>query len=246
MIIVPDDPGQEQLNDMLEVAVAKVFDGDGFLANIWHPMRKRWIERVPFRFAFIDAPEMGQPFGQESQASLQKLIGGKSLRLDPIGKESQGYMPIDQHKRMLCMGYLIEELQVGPVEYYLDGRCESGSARFTRSVTRNIEIEMVVNGFAWVLPQYSFEREAEYFEAQDNARQGRRGLWSLDHPEPPWKFKQKQKKQEAENRDQLSLFSRTCATEGCDGHLVERESSRGKFLGCSNFPRCRFSRKHDG
>lgn len=240
-MIAPDDPGHEQLSEMLEVRVLKVFDGDGFLASVWHPMQERWIERVPFRFAFIDAPEMGQAFGDESQAFLQRLIGGKALHLDPIGKESQGYLPIDQHKRMLCMGYLTEEMQVGQVEYYLNGRCETGSARFARSVTRNVELEMIVNGFAWVLPQYSFEREADYFEAQENARQARRGLWALDDPEPPWKFKQRQKRQEASNRDQLGLFSKRCGAEGCKGHLVERNGPRGVFLGCSNFPRCRFS-----
>ncbi len=33
-----------------------------------------------------------------------------------------------------------------------------------------------------------------------------------------------------------------CEREGCDGHLVFRHGKRGPFLGCSNFPRCRFTR----
>lgn len=240
-MIAPDDPGQEHLNEMLEARVLKVFDGDGFLADVWHPMREAWIERVPFRFAFIDAPEMRQPFGNESQAFLDQLIGGKILRLDPIGKESQGYLPIDQHKRMLCMGYLTEEMPVGRVEYYLDGRSETGSARFARSVTRNVELEMIVNGFAWVLEQYAFDREEEYFQAQENAQRARRGLWSQDKPEPPWVFKQRQKRRRKADQGQMGLFAKKCGAEGCDGHLVEREGPRGVFLGCSSFPRCRFS-----
>ncbi|TWJ09799.1 thermonuclease family protein [Altererythrobacter ishigakiensis] len=243
-MIVPDDPGQEQLNDMLSAKVIKVFDGDGFLANVWHPLRERWIERVSFRFAFIDAPETGQEYGSESQTFLEQLIGGRTLRLDPIGKQSQGYLPIDQHKRMLCMGYLTEEMQVGRVEYYFDGKCTSGLARVARPVTRNVELEMIVNGFAWVLPQYAFDREEEYFRAQENAREARRGLWALENPEPPWTFKQKKKRQKILHRDQLGLFSAKCEIDGCDGHLVERESSRGKFFGCSNFPACRFSREN--
>ena len=244
LIIAPDDPGSVELDQMLEATVTRVFDGDGFMANVWHPAQDRWIERVPFRFAFIDAPETGQAFGSESQSFLEHLVGGKTLRLDPIGKKSQGYLPIDEHKRMLCMGYLTEEMQVGRVEYYHEGKCAIGAVRKSRAVTRNIEIEMIVNGFAWVLPQYVFDEEDRYFEAQDNAQRARRGLWEVDNPEPPWKFKQRQKnhkRKEAEYRDQLGLFSQTCGAEGCDGHLVERQGSRGSFLGCSNFPSCRFS-----
>lgn len=67
MIIVPDDPGPAAPDEVLEATVTKVFDGDGFLARVWHPYRQAWVERVPFRFAFIDAPEMEQPFGPEAR-----------------------------------------------------------------------------------------------------------------------------------------------------------------------------------
>ncbi len=33
-----------------------------------------------------------------------------------------------------------------------------------------------------------------------------------------------------------------CEKEDCDGHLVLRHGRRGPFLGCSNFPKCRFTR----
>ncbi|MFL0670786.1 MAG: thermonuclease family protein [Erythrobacter sp.] len=87
MIIVPDDPGPAGPDDVFKAAVRKVFDGDGFLASVWHPYRQAWVERVPFRFAFIDAPEMEQPFGQEAKDFLAGLIADKELRLDPVGKE---------------------------------------------------------------------------------------------------------------------------------------------------------------
>lgn len=206
MIIVPDDPGFATSEQVLEARVIKVFDGDGFLANVWHPYRNAWVERVPFRFAFIDAPEMGQPFGQESKDFLQVLIGQKSLRLDPIGKASTGYMPIDPYKRMLCMGYLTEQMQVGGVEYYLDGKCGAGTVKAARPVTRNIELEMVVNGWAWVVEQWTFDREDEYFEAQDDAQRNRRGLWAIDNPEPPWTFKRRQNRQKQAHKNQGRLL----------------------------------------
>jgi endonuclease YncB( thermonuclease family) len=51
------------MSETFEAKVQKVFDGDGFLASVWNPLRRKWVERVPFRFAFIDAPEMGQLHG---------------------------------------------------------------------------------------------------------------------------------------------------------------------------------------
>ena len=205
MIIAPDDPGLATPEEVLKAIVVKVFDGDGFLANVWHPFREIWVKRVPFRFAFIDAPEMEQPFGPESQDLLSGLIAGRTLRLDLIGKESTGGMPIDQYKRMLCMGFLTGQMEAGRIDYYLNGKCGVVSVKRARLVTRNVELEMVVNGWAWVLEQYSFDREDEYFAAQHDAQQNRRGLWAADQPEPPWKFKQRQKrrKRAAERQGRL-------------------------------------------
>ncbi|GBH28803.1 thermonuclease family protein [Sphingobium xenophagum] len=194
MIIVPDDPGPAGPDEVLKAAVRRVFDGDGFLANVWHPYRQAWVERVPFRFAFIDAPEMEQPFGPEAREFLVGLIADKELRLDPVGKESTGYMPIDPYKRVLCMAFLTEQMDVGTVDYYHEGKRGAGSVKQARPVMRNIELEMIVNGWAWVTEQYAFDRETEYFEAQDDARRDRRGLWAMDNPEPPWTFKRRQRR----------------------------------------------------
>lgn len=206
MIIVPDDPGPATSDEALKAAVVKIFDGDGFLANVWHPIRATWVERVPFRFAFIDAPEMEQPFGQESKDFLSGLIARKSLRLDPIGKESTGYMPIDPYKRMLCMAFLTDQMEVGRIEYYRNGKCGAGTVKKPRPVTRNIELEMIVNGWAWVTEQYAFDREAEYFEAQNDAKRNRRGLWAMDNPEPPWNFKRRQKRRSQASNGQGRLI----------------------------------------
>lgn len=206
MIIVPGDPNPETLDEALKAAVVKVFDGDGFLANVWNPVREVWVERVPFRFAFIDAPEMEQPFGHESKNFLHSLIARKSLRLVPIGKESTDYTPIDSYKRMLCMAFLTDQMEIGEVEYYLNGNCSAGSVRKARQVTRNIELEMIVNGWAWVTEQYTFDREAEYFEAQNNAKHNRRGLWAMDNPEPPWNFKRRQKRRNQASEGQGRLI----------------------------------------
>jgi len=193
MIIVPDNLEAASEDEVLEATVFKVFDGDGFLADVWNPLRHAWVKRVPFRMAFIDAPEREQPFGPEAGNFLCELIRGKTLRLDPVVKESTPHSPIDQYRRILCMAFLIEQMPTGRIEYYFNGRWGSGSVKEARLVTRNIELEMVVNGWAWVTKQYAFDRQEEYFDAQSDARKHRRGLWQMDTPEPPWTFKRRQK-----------------------------------------------------
>ena len=32
-----------------------------------------------------------------------------------------------------------------------------------------------------------------------------------------------------------------CPQEGCGGELVQRQGRHGKFFGCSNYPRCRYT-----
>jgi endonuclease YncB( thermonuclease family) len=207
LFIAPTTLCSTDLESAIKARVSKVFDGDGFLAEVWHPIRKQWISRVPFRFAFIDAPEMAQLHGPESKTVLQKLILGKALDLLPIGKESTGGVPIDPYKRVLCMGFLTEEIEAGPIGYYHNGECASGTAKFSRTVTRNIEMEMIVNGWAWVVEQYTFEHEDLYFSAQEDAWRNKRGLWSVDEPEPPWKFKQREKRRKLRNLCSPDLFS---------------------------------------
>ncbi|MCI4590842.1 thermonuclease family protein [Sphingobium sp. BYY-5] len=137
---------------------------------------------------------MAQLHGAQSRDFLQRLIAGKSLRLMPVGKESTGGMPIDPYRRMLCMAYLTAQMEVGRIAYFHDGVFESGLVRRARTVCRNIELEMIVNGWAWVVERYAFDREAEYLAAQDDARRARRGLWVVRDPEPPWSFKRRHKR----------------------------------------------------
>lgn len=208
LIIAPDNSASTDEAEMLDAKVLKVFDGDGFLAKIWHPSEETWLGSVPFRFAFIDAPEMQQPFGVEAKKFLEQSIAGRKLRLGLIGKQSSGYMPIDGYRRLLCMGYLTEEMPIGEIQYFTDGKCGAGVVKTARHVTRNIELEMIVNGWAWVVEQYAFDRENEYFAAQDDARRERRGLWAMNNPEPPWRFKQKERRRQQAAEQQPGFFNR--------------------------------------
>lgn len=60
---------------------------------------------------------------------------------------------------------------------------------------RNINKEMVAEGYAWAYRQYLDRPHAsEYIVAEKQARDRRLGLWVQDNPEPPWEFRKQQKK----------------------------------------------------
>lgn len=97
-------------------------------------------------------------------------------------------------------------MEIGRVHYYVNGGCGAGSVRKARPVTRNVELEMIVNGWAWVVERWAFDRESEYFEAQSDAQRYRRGLWAMDNPEPPWNFKRRQKRRNRASEGQGRLI----------------------------------------
>ena len=103
-----------------------------------------------------------------------------------------GDIPLDRFKRMLCTGNHFGHLPIGKVDYLYDSKRGRGLNPQARTVTRNIELEMVVNGWAWVAEIYSFEQKEVYLDAQSDARRHRRGLWACNNPEPPWNFKRRQ------------------------------------------------------
>ena len=60
---------------------------------------------------------------------------------------------------------------------------------------RNINLEMVAEGWAWAYTQYLDRPHAsEYIEAEEQARKEHKGLWQQSNPQPPWEFRKQQKK----------------------------------------------------
>ncbi|MFK0689523.1 topoisomerase DNA-binding C4 zinc finger domain-containing protein [Mesorhizobium sp. IMUNJ 23033] len=99
-------------------------------------------------------------------------------------------------------------------------------------VTRNIELEMVLNGWAWVLERYG--PGERYLEALDDAQRHKRGIWGATETNiPPWEFKRQQ-------YSEMRLAKTSTKCPGCGGDLVKRSSKFGAFFGCSNFPDCKY------
>ena len=219
MLYALEEPDCETLG----AQVLKVFDGDGFLARASIPPRGVEVE-FAVRCGFIDAPEMQQPGGEEARAFLDQQIGGQWLDLGLLIKMDTGGM-VDRHRRIVAVPYLWSDPQGW----------------------RNIELEMILNGWAWLLERYC--PPDHYFGAFEDARRKRRGIWARGDNIHPGRFKshvhRKKTQQGRSLSPQAELFAaieRRCPQVGCNGHLVERSGRFGTFYGCSKFPNCRFAR----
>ena len=62
---------------------------------------------------------------------------------------------------------------------------------------RNINKEMIAEGWAWAYKQYlDAPYASEYLELEEQARSQRLGLWKQSNPQPPWEFRKEQKAQQ--------------------------------------------------
>lgn len=207
----------------IEVSVVKVFDGDGFLARIRTSANaaagRRTELEVAVRLGFVDAPEFGQPGGIEARDFLTSLIGGRNVWLNILLKMDTG-RSFDRYGRLVC------------VPYVRPGHADT--------LARNVELEMILNGWAWVVEKYG--PDDRYLAALDNARANRRGIWARDGNMPPWVFKRQRRANACRGpRNPHSHEHAACPEENCGGHLIERNGRFGRFRGCSNYPTCSYS-----
>lgn len=177
-LFAPEEPGCETLR----VPVIKVFDGDGFKTHLWHPSYRSTREMV-VRFGFTDAPEMQQPGGKQARDFLCSLIDERWIDLVVLTKSDTGRIT-DRFGRVVCKPYLS------------DG-CGG---------MRNIELEMILNGWTWVLERYGPPHN--YMGALADAQRHRRGIWASANNIQPWTFKRKmyQSKAKVIERKQACLF----------------------------------------
>jgi endonuclease YncB( thermonuclease family) len=228
----------------VEVPVLKVFDGDGFLTQLKSsgltnsPSDHSMVELV-VRFGFIDAPELEQPGGLEAKDFLTNLIGGRTVWIDILTKMDTG-RSVDRYGRIVAVPYLEQHYSASMFSTLIDTPQGANSFRKSIIVTRNIELKLVANGWAWVLERYG--PDDRYFEALEDARSNKRGIWAYENNIHPWTFKQ----QKGFKQRQSRLFTKSginmrCPEQGCGGNLVKRNGKFGEFLGCSNYPKCRFS-----
>lgn len=137
---------------LLVGAVTKVHDGDTITLNVSGLT-------YPIRLDSIDAPELAQPFGSESQRALESIVFGKAVKV--------AYSKTDQYDRIVgavftdsCQYVNLNQVATGMAWYYKAYQCEISAA---------------------VRSQFAL--------AQENAATSKRGLWSQMDPEAPWFYR---------------------------------------------------------
>lgn len=170
------------------------------------------------------------PGGQEARDFLTALIGGKWVQLAILMKMNTG-RSVDTYGRVVCVPYLTLDYAAG--ELRTSSSCPHVITTFGAPfrVTRNVELEMVVNGWAWVLERYGPNQR--YLDALEDAKRAKRGIWAFKDNIHPWEFKKQKYRNKAPKPP--------CPTENCSGHLIRKSGRFGEFLGCSEYPRCRYS-----
>lgn len=137
--------------------VIGVIDGDTI--RVMHQQQEK------VRLAFIDAPEMNQPYGQASKQALSRMIFGKTIELERHD--------IDQYGRTIATLWLED---------------------------KDINLEMVAQGHAWVYRRYN--RNPTYVIAEGQAKGLRKGLWRLPtkQREAPWQWRKNEANRKNKHR----------------------------------------------
>jgi endonuclease YncB( thermonuclease family) len=121
------------------------------------------------RLKSIDAPERGQPYGEEARNYLASLLSGREIKV--------------KANRVDGNGNILGQVWVAPPKC-LD--CK-------HSVDANLALLQA--GLAWwsskFAKQQSHSERKEYEAAEAKARQDRLGLWADPTPMPPWEWRQR-------------------------------------------------------
>jgi|TARA_B110000444_G_C18614052_1_gene489018 endonuclease YncB( thermonuclease family) len=119
-------------------------------------------EALKIRLSHIDAPERKQAHGIKSQKFLEEMILDKSVTVAckmKDGKWDKGF-----YGRLICNIFIYED-----------------------NSPTYINAKMIKSGNAWV---YKRERNNDYLlNLERDAKENRRGLWSIASPIEPWIYR---------------------------------------------------------
>lgn len=146
----------------IEGIVSKVSDGDTI--HVTDPLGTK----VKVRLYGIDAPETEK---------INKKTGHVSKPGQPYGEEAYQALKAKIYRKQV-------KLEIMAVDQY------KRSVGIVWLNGKNINQEMVAEGYAWAYRQYLNRPHAsEYIQAEEQARSKRLGLWQQNNPLPPWEFR---------------------------------------------------------
>jgi len=154
-------PGGTSRADAGEIEGVVVGVADGDTITVLDDSR----QQHKVRFAFIDAPEKAQPYGQRARQALSEQVFRQQVRVEVIEQDRYGrnvgriwLRDVDINLLMLRAGYAWHYRQYA--------RKGQSAQEFSR-----------------------------YEQAEQAARQQRQGLWHDADPVPPWDFRRQQRAQ---------------------------------------------------
>ncbi len=142
-----------------------------------------------------------QAVGRQLPGRVLWVVDGDSLLLDVCGSQYRvelagidapelnqawGQAAADRLKHALTGGFVV----VDSADTAPDGRVHG---RLTYK-NRDIGLDLLREGLAWCtigpVTETPYDTNHPYRDAESAARQTRRGLWSDEHPVPPWEWRE--------------------------------------------------------
>lgn len=128
--------------------------------------------RVRVRLSGIDAPELDQPFADRARRNLRELLRDARVRLEPVKRDA------------------------------FDRIVARVTARRGDAPDEDVALAQLRAGLAWHFTRYREDQSvadfALYARAERDARAARLGLWQDAAAEPPWAFRQRMRRREAD------------------------------------------------
>lgn len=145
--------------------VVKVSDGDTLTVDSGGT-------KLKVRLYGIDAPETGK---------INRGNGRISKEGQPFGQEAQMALQGKVYGRKV-------RIDVMDIDRY------RRLVSLVRMGNRNINLEMIREGWSWAYRKYLHSAYAsEFIEEEEQARRRRAGLWQDSNPRPPWEFRKSQR-----------------------------------------------------
>lgn len=162
-------PGSATSGSFYLATVMRVADGDTLT------VRNRDGATHKIRMHAVDAPELNQAGGEQSKNWLTQQVLNKNVKIVVNNT--------DRYKRQVAKVVL-------PVEGCEQRLCEGET---------DLNLKAIEAGHAWWYKEFARSQSSEdrvlYGEAEDQARNSRKGLWQQTAPLAPWQWRTEQRNQ---------------------------------------------------
>ncbi len=165
LLLLPSSALSRETLRTLAGYVVKVSDGDTLTVDSGGT-------KLKVRLYGIDAPEREKINRKSGRISKEGQPFGEEAQRALQGKVCRGrvridVMDIDRYRRLVSMVWM---------------------------GNRNINLEMIREGWSWAYRKYLHSAYAsEFMEEEEQARRRRAGLWQDRNPQPPWEFRKAQR-----------------------------------------------------